>query len=191
MVFDSQSQSDCSSSPLLWNSILRAYVSSEWYENALNLYARMRKFGNLGDGFTLPLVIRVCRNVGCQGRKSSRLCQIVHCHVIEAGLRTHLHVSNELIGMYAKLGRMVDARKVFERMHVRTILSWNMMVSGYSFYCDAVAALDIFQRMESEGLEPNLVTWTSLLSSHARCGLSLETMKLFSSMRKKGNGVNA
>ncbi|CAI0383032.1 unnamed protein product [Linum tenue] len=191
MAFDSQSQLDCFSNQILWNSILRASVSGERYENALNLYARMRKFGNLGDGYTFPLVIRACRQLGGNGRKSSRLSQVVHCHAIEAGFHSHLQVSNELIAMYAKLGRMVDARKVFEGMGVRTTLSWNMMVSGYSFNCDCVAALDIFRRMESEGLEPNLVTWTSLLSSHARSGLSLETLKLFTLMRKKGIGVNA
>ncbi|CAI0436228.1 unnamed protein product [Linum tenue] len=191
MVFDSQSQSDCSSNPILWNSILRANVSGEWYENALNLYARMRKFGNLGDGFTIPLVIRACRNLGCRSSKSSRLCQIVHSHAIEAGFRTHLHVSNELIGMYAKLGRMVDARKVFERMRVRTTLSWNMMVSGYSFNCDAVAALDIFRRMETEGLEPNLrpdiVSWSAVISGFATNQREEEALNLFRRMHSAAN----
>ncbi|CAN1218124.1 Putative pentatricopeptide repeat-containing protein At1g17630 [Linum perenne] len=188
MVFDAAPPL-CFSNLLFWNSILRANVTGEWYDNALRLYVRMRNMGNFGDGFTFPLVIRACKYLGSS---SSKLCQVVHCHALEAGFQNHLHVSNELIGMYSKLGRMGDARKVFDRMSVRTTLSWNMMVSGSSFNCDGAGALEIFRRMESEGgLKPNLVTWTSLISSHARSGLHLETLTLFSLMRKTGIGVNA
>ncbi|CAN0929371.1 Putative pentatricopeptide repeat-containing protein At1g17630 [Linum grandiflorum] len=193
MIFDS-APLVCFSNSLFWNSILRANVTGESYANTLRLYVRMRNVGTLGDGFTFPLVIRACKYLGSRSsssRSSKLLCKAVHCHAVEAGFQNHVHVSNELIGMYAKLERMDDARKVFDRMRVRTTLSWNMMVSGFSFNCDGGGALEIFQRMESEGLQPNLVTWTSLMSSHARSGLHVETMTLFSSMRKRGIGVNA
>ncbi|MCI59354.1 pentatricopeptide repeat-containing protein, partial [Trifolium medium] len=45
--------------------------------------------------------------------------------------------------------------------------------------------------MELEGLKPNYVTWTSLLSSHARCGLYDETMEFFKSMRTKEIEISA
>ncbi|CAI0383033.1 unnamed protein product [Linum tenue] len=93
--------------------------------------------------------------------------------------------------MYAKLGRMVDARKVFEGMGVRTTLSWNMMVSGYSFNCDCVAALDIFRRMESEGLEPNLrpdiVSWTAVISGFAANERGEDGLNLFRRMQSAAN----
>ncbi|PNX65926.1 hypothetical protein L195_g054790, partial [Trifolium pratense] len=42
-----------------------------------------------------------------------------------------------------------------------------------------------------EGLKPNYVTWTSLLSSHARCGLYDETMEFFKLMRTRGIEISA
>ncbi|KAL2495983.1 Uncharacterized protein Fot_39740 [Forsythia ovata] len=55
-------------------------------------------------------------------------------------------------------------------MPVRTRVSWNTMVSGFSSNFDCDKVFWMFSRMEKKGLEPNSVTWTSLLSSFARCG---------------------
>ncbi|KAK7261712.1 hypothetical protein RIF29_28030 [Crotalaria pallida] len=171
---------------LLWNSILRANVSNGYYEYGVKVYVKMRKFGFLPDGFTLPLVIRACGYVGGYG-----LCRVLHCHVLEMGFRNHLHVVNELVGMYGKLDRMGDARQLFDGMLVRSIVSWNTMVSGHALNRDSVGACRIFKRMELEGLEPNPVTWTSLLSCNARCGLHDETLELFKLMRRRGIEVSA
>ena len=171
---------------LLWNSIIRANVSHGCYEYGVQLYVQMRKLGFWPDGFTLPLVIRACSYVGGYG-----LCKVVHCHALQMGFRNHLHVVNELVGMYGKLGRMDDACHLFDGMLVRSLVSWNTMVSGYALNCDSLGASRIFKRMELEGLWPNSVTWTSLLSSHARCGLYDETLELFKLMRTKGVEISA
>ncbi|KAE9585920.1 hypothetical protein Lal_00010120 [Lupinus albus] len=171
---------------LLWNSILRANVSNGYYEDGIQIYVKMRKFGFLPDGFTLPLVIRACAHVG-----NYSLCRIVHCHVFQMGFRNHLHVVNELVGMYGKLDRMEDACHLFDGMPVRSVVSWNTMVSGYALNYDSDGAYSIFKRMEMEGLRPNSVTWTSLLSSHARCGLYVETLELFRLMRERGIEISA
>ncbi|KAJ9692071.1 hypothetical protein PVL29_011251 [Vitis rotundifolia] len=177
---------ECFSNLLLWNSILRANVAHGYCEEALEIYCRMRKLGVSADGFTFPLVIRACALMG-----SRKLCRRVHGHVVEMGFQWNLHVGNELMGMYGKIGRMDYARKVFDRMAVRSCVSWNTMVSGYALNYDCHGASEMFRMMGSAGLEPNLVTWTSLLSSHARCGRHVETMELFGGMRMRGIGATA
>ncbi|XP_038719950.1 putative pentatricopeptide repeat-containing protein At1g17630 [Tripterygium wilfordii] len=175
---------ECLSNILLWNSILRANLSNGYYVEAINIYVRMREQGVLGDGFTLPMVIKA---FGFMGR--SDLCKIVHCQAFGMGFKDQVHVANELIGMYAKIEETRDARNVFERMSVKSHISWNMMVSCYAQNNDRDGAYEIFKRMEHEGLRPNTVTWTSLLSSHSRCRRHEETMELFNSMMR--SGVNA
>lgn len=177
---------ECYWNLLLWNSILRANAAYQEYDELLRLYLRMLKLGVGVDGFTLPLATRACASFG-----DSRLCKSVHGHVVQMGFQYHLHVVNELLGMYGKLGETGDARRVFDRMPVRSHISWNTMVSGYALNYDCDGAFEMFRRMELEGLEPNLVTWTSLLSSHARCGRHKETLRLYGVMRKKGNGTTA
>ncbi|GMN36977.1 hypothetical protein TIFTF001_006452 [Ficus carica] len=119
------------------------------------------------------------------------LCKRIHGLVLLMGFQNHLHVVNELLGMYGKLGRMDDACRLFDRMLVRSYVSWNTMVSGYAFNYDCDGARTIFERMELEGFEPNSVTWTSLLSSHTRCGRHEEALELFGLMRLKGVGPTA
>ncbi|XP_057514893.1 putative pentatricopeptide repeat-containing protein At1g17630 [Actinidia eriantha] len=177
---------ECFSNLLLWNSILRANVTYGEYAEAIRIYIRMRKLGVGADGFTFPLVIRACALFG-----DSRLCRNVHTHVFGMGFQYHLHVVNELLVMYGKLGVMGDARKLFDRMLVRSHITWNAMVSGYALNYNCDGAFEMFFMMELEGLEPNAVTWTSLLSSHARCGLHLETLRFYGEMRTKGIDTTA
>lgn len=171
---------------LLWNSIIRANVYHGYCKEALQLYGKMRDYGVLGDGFTFPLVLRASSNLG-----SFNLCKNLHCHVVQFGFQNHLHVVNELIGMYAKLERMDDARKLFDKMRIKSVVSWNTMISGYAYNYDVNGASRMFHQMELEVVDPNPVTWTSLLSSHARCGHLEETLVLFSKMRMKGVGATA
>ncbi|XP_068303286.1 putative pentatricopeptide repeat-containing protein At1g17630 [Pyrus communis] len=179
-VFDTTTV-EGTSNVLLWNSVLRAYVSHGFYEEAIQLYGKMRKLGVWGDGFTFPLVIRSCAFIS-----RLKLSRSVHGHVIHMGFQYHLHVINDLLGMYGKIGRMDCARQLFNRMGVRNYVSWNTMVSSYAFNYDCDGATQMFRRMKLEGFVPNPVTWTSLLSSHARCGRHEETLELFGRMRAVG-----
>lgn len=172
---------------LLWNSMIRAYVTHGYWKGALSLYSQMRKVCVLGDGFTFPLVVRAC---AMMGSLNSNLGRTIHCQSLQMGLHFNLHVGHELISMYGKLGRMDVARQLFDRMPVRSQVSWNTMVSGFSWNFDSDSAVEMFRLMESEGMEPNLVTWTSVLSSHARCGQTEETFRLFGEMRRRGIGCN-
>ncbi|XP_077209839.1 pentatricopeptide repeat (PPR-like) superfamily protein [Tasmannia lanceolata] len=171
---------------LLWNSILRANLSHDCTKEALSLYLQMRELGVEADGFTFPLLIRACSSIG-----DEKLCRIVHGNVIMMGFHSHLHVANELVVLYGKLGRMECALQVFDRMPQRNVVSWNTMISGFSLNYDCVGAFNMFRRMELDGLVPNLVTWTSLLSAHARCGLNNEVLDLFGEMRMRQNGATA
>ncbi|KAL6203023.1 hypothetical protein ACLB2K_026727 [Fragaria x ananassa] len=67
----------------------------------------------------------------------------------------------------------------------------NEFIGIYALNYDCDGACEIYNRMELDGLEPNPVTWTSLLSSHARCGRNEKTMELFDMMRIRGTEATA
>ncbi|KAF9592614.1 hypothetical protein IFM89_016262 [Coptis chinensis] len=171
---------------LLWNSILRANVYNGHFENVLKICVEMRNLDFLPDGFSYPLIIRACGSLG-----SLELCKIVHCHVVVSGFGYNLHVGNEVVGMYGKLGCMELSVKVFDRMPSRTHISWNTVILGFSQNYDCEGAVKIYERMKLEGFEPTLVTWTSLSSAHARCGQHEKAMQFFVEMRRKGIGATA
>ncbi|XLS43505.1 hypothetical protein HN51_000370, partial [Arachis hypogaea] len=41
-------------------------------------------------------------------------------------------VGNAIVDMYAKCGKMDQANRFFERMELKDVVSWNIMVMGYS-----------------------------------------------------------
>lgn len=102
------------------------------------------------------------------------------------GYSDHLHVANELVSMYMNLGRGEIAQKVFDGMTDRTVVSWNVLISGFAANFDCEGAVCAFRRMEREGPTPNSVTWTSLMSAHARCQRHAEVVMVFDKMREKG-----
>ncbi|XP_075497012.1 putative pentatricopeptide repeat-containing protein At1g17630 [Primulina tabacum] len=177
---------DCFCNPFFWNSILRANISLSRYKETLKFYGRMRDLNIQPDGFGFPLIARAC---GMKG--DIKLCRSVHCHVISIGFFNNVYVSNELLGMYGEIGQMDIASKLFDRMSVRNCVSWNIMVSGFTKNFDCSSAFEMFCRMEGESLQPNSVTWTSLLSSFARCSQNDKAWKFFVLMREKGINATA
>ncbi|KZV40893.1 pentatricopeptide repeat-containing protein [Dorcoceras hygrometricum] len=177
---------DCFCNPFFWNSALRVNISLLRYKETLKLYGRMRELNIQPDGFGFPLIIRAC---GMKG--DIKLCRNIHCHVISTGFINNVCVSNELLGMYGEIGQMPVAYKLFDRMPIRSYVSWNIMVSGFTKNFDCSGAFEMFCRMEEEGWRPNSVTWTSLLSSFARCSQNDEAWEFFVLMRKEGINATA
>ncbi|ONK55286.1 uncharacterized protein A4U43_UnF5500 [Asparagus officinalis] len=136
---------------------------------------------SLPDSFTFPLVIKACSQIN-----DPKLFRLIHTHVLVMGFGAHLHVANELVAMYSNLGLMEIARKVFDGMPDRNVVSWNLLVSGFSSSFDPESAMRVFRLMQVVGPAPNLVTWTSLMSAHARCKLHGEVVEIFDEMRCSG-----
>lgn len=81
---------------------------------------------------------------------------------------------------------------MFDTLPVRrTTLSWNTLISAYSIGCDPNSARAAFASMVGSGELPDAVTWTTLLSAHARCGKHPEVLELFRDMHDSGCEGNA
>ncbi|XP_047979671.1 putative pentatricopeptide repeat-containing protein At1g17630 [Salvia hispanica] len=184
-VFDNCPR-DCFCSSLFWNSMLRAYLSDFKYESAVELYFRMREVDLHPDKFGFPLIIRACAMIG-----GVRLCELVHSHAVRIGISSNLHVGNELMGMYGEIGVMGAALKVFDRMPLRSRVSWNVVVSGFAKNFDCEGAVGMLHRMEGEGWEANPVTWTSVISSFAKCGIGEKAWEFYGLMRERGVDATA
>lgn len=73
-----------------------------------------------------------------------------------------------------------DARRLFEEMEVRDVLSWTTLVSGFAKWGDMKSAGELFDRMP----EKNPVSWTSMISGYARNGMGHEALALFAEMMR-------
>ncbi|CAI9117421.1 OLC1v1018815C2 [Oldenlandia corymbosa var. corymbosa] len=88
---------------------------------------------------------------------------------------------NKKIGELLKLGKVDDARHVFDSMPQRDTVTWNSMITGYSKshrMRDAQALFDICE-------EKNVTTWTAMLSGYAKAGKLGEALGLFEAMPER------
>lgn len=146
-------------SPFPWNSLIRGYVENGFYEDALALYFQMVEEGVEPDQHTFPRVLKAC---GCTGL--FRVGEEVHLHVVRYGYGDDVFVLNALVDMYSKCGNIVKARKVFDRIMDKDLVSWNSMLVGCIRHELIVEALSIFHRMVHDGHVPDSVTLSSVLT---------------------------
>ncbi|XP_020580518.1 pentatricopeptide repeat-containing protein At2g01510, mitochondrial-like [Phalaenopsis equestris] len=150
----------------IWNTLMRGYVKSNLYSEALEIYHEMHRLGVLPDEFTFPFVLKACT-----GLLDGWVGMAVHAMAGKQGLEFNTIVSTELVVMYVKLGDADCADDVFESMgNGRDLVSWNALVSAYSQNGRADKAIGHFRRMESAGVEPDTITLACILSSCAYLG---------------------
>ncbi|XP_023639279.1 pentatricopeptide repeat-containing protein At3g50420 [Capsella rubella] len=91
----------------------------------------------------------------------------LHALVLTAGAGAYSespYANNNLISMYVRCGCLDQARKVFDKMPQRNVISYNALYSAYSRNPDyAIYAFSLITHMASESLKPNSSTFTSLV----------------------------
>lgn len=160
-----------------WSAMISGYAESDRPQEALNLFNEMQVLGIKPDQITMLSVISACAHLGALDQ-----AKWIHLYVDKSGFGGDLRVSNALIDMYAKCGSLERARLVFEEMPRKNVISWTTMISAFAMHGDAKNALRFFYQMKDEKIEPNGVTFVSVLYACSHAGLVEEGRKIFSSM---------
>ncbi|XP_021735584.1 pentatricopeptide repeat-containing protein At3g20730-like [Chenopodium quinoa] len=99
----------------------------------------------------------------CIDAKAGKEGRLIHKYLFFNGIDSNVTLNNKMIIFYGKIGDMKHARKVFDKMPERNIVSWTALVSGYSqngFFKDA---LMVFESMHYSGVKGNQFTFGSAL----------------------------
>ncbi|KAL8538062.1 hypothetical protein ACS0TY_000133 [Phlomoides rotata] len=110
------------------------------------------------DGFTLVSLFTACSefDVLALGRRA-------HVHMIKVGLDKNLHVANALIVFYAKCGNIIEAKKVFNELEQRSIVSWTSLIVGLAVNSFGDEALTLFKEKKMLRLVPTEITFVRVL----------------------------
>ncbi|KAM2622131.1 hypothetical protein TB2_026794 [Malus domestica] len=109
--------------------------------------------------------------------------KVVHSHTRASGFVPGLFICNRLIGLYAKCGRIYDARVVFDEMPERNLCYWNTMISGYA----KVRQLGEARKLLDEMPQRENISWTAMVSGYAKVGQLGEARKLFDEKPQREN----
>ncbi|KAF6144842.1 hypothetical protein GIB67_025697 [Kingdonia uniflora] len=89
--------------------------------------------------------------------------QSMHCLAMKTGFGFDVFVGSSLVDMYAKCGVIGDARKLFDEMPAKNVVSWSGMIYGYAQMGEDEEALRLFKEVLEEELEVNDFTFSSVI----------------------------
>lgn len=129
-------------------------------------FVRMLEIGEYPNQFCFASVIRACSNA-----ENAWIGRVVFGSVIKTGfLVSDVCVGCALIDMFAKIGDLVSARKVFDVMPERNVVAWTLMMTRYAQSGFTREAVGLFLDMELSGLKPDQFSLTSVISACAELG---------------------
>ncbi|CAL9767142.1 unnamed protein product, partial [Musa acuminata subsp. burmannicoides] len=178
-------------SSFLWNVMIRGCACGGSPLESLLLYREMLKFGRRSDNFTYPFVLMACGDL-CLVEVGRR----VHSEIIVCGYESDVFVANSLLSMYSKFGQMEIAQKLFDRMPVKDLTSWNTMISGYARNNDPATSLSLFADRPLTGSRLDEASLLGVLPACAdlmalKQGMEIHACILRSGMEINGFLVNA
>ncbi|XP_078435287.1 pentatricopeptide repeat-containing protein At1g18485-like [Wolffia australiana] len=144
-----------------WNAMIANLAQNKREEEAIGLVRVMHESGERPNSVTLANVLPACARVS-----ASRPGKEIHGWAIRAGFSSDLFISNALVDVYAKSGRLGLARSVFD-VSQKDKVTYNAMIMGLSRSPQFHQALDLFVEMGQVGLDYDAVSFMGAL---AACG---------------------
>lgn len=160
----------------VWTAMICAYVGNGSPIEGVKLFVEMLADGVRPDSYTFSALLKACADLG-----SLRIIRELHSMIVKWGCSSCLSVANSLIHAYGSFGDVDCARKVFDRIEHRDVVSWSSMIQACSRIENHAESISLFSAMQFEELlRPNDLTIVLLLPA---CGF-------YSSLRK-GQAIHA
>ncbi|KAI3676080.1 hypothetical protein L1987_85678 [Smallanthus sonchifolius] len=164
-----------------WNILIAACARNGDYKEAFELFHHMQMDHITPDSYTYVSLLSICTNL-CNLVSGS----LLHCLMIKSDFNwCDIMVRNVMIDMYGKCGSLWSAVKVFDEMPERNVISWTALVSALGLHGHGKEALERFKQMEMDGVEPDKVAFTAVLSACRHVGLVKDGMEMFEKMKEK------
>uniref|UniRef100_A0A7C9ETS6 Uncharacterized protein n=1 Tax=Opuntia streptacantha TaxID=393608 RepID=A0A7C9ETS6_OPUST len=106
-----------------------------------------------------------------QSRHRLKDVKVIHAVILKCLVDSVIYVNNNLINVYLGFGRLEEARKVFDEMPERSVVSWTAMLNGYLTFGFEDDALCLLRDFASSDIRPNGMTLVCMLNL---CGKRLD-----------------
>lgn len=145
---------------VLWTDMIHGYAQNKYFVEVFVLFEQMQLKGVQPNQITFVCIIKACASSEAitEGMQ-------IHSLIIKAGVELETFVGSSLVDMYAKCGKLHDARKTFERLHKQDVVEWNAMITGEAQHACVQEVLQLHNHMQQHGIEANQITFTGILKA--------------------------
>ncbi|KAL0452040.1 UNVERIFIED_CONTAM: putative pentatricopeptide repeat-containing protein [Sesamum latifolium] len=176
-LFDELPQKDLVS----WSALMSGYVDNGKPGEALKVFGEMWAMNVKPDEFILVSLMSACSQLG-----SLELAKWIESYMKNESFDLRrAHVAAALVDMNAKCGNMERAILLFKKMPKRDLISYCSMIQGLCIHSRGPQAVLLFDRMIDEGIRPDDVAFTVILTACSHAGLVDDGCRLFDLMVHK------
>ncbi|CAN6805597.1 unnamed protein product [Brassica oleracea] len=158
-----------------WNFVIRGFSNSKTPERSIRAYIQMLRNGFSPDHMTYPFLLKSNSRL-----LNRQLGGSLHSSVVKNGFVWDLYICNSLIHLYGSLRDSVSARKLFDEMPDKNLVTWNSILDGYAKCGDVVSARKLFDEMT----ERDVVSWSSMVDGYVKSGEYSEALEVFDEMMR-------
>ncbi|CAI9783599.1 unnamed protein product [Fraxinus pennsylvanica] len=169
-----------------WTSVISGYARNGCFREAIGLFGKMMVHEDVISGYLKPneatfvSALSSCANL--EDAFSLNQGKQIHGYMIKIEKELSVFIGTSLIAFYGKMGCLVYAMNMFNYMAVKEVCTWNSIICSLASNGMERHALDMFEKMKSQDLQPNEVTFVGVLSACARAKFVDLGLALFHSM---------
>ncbi|KAL2539781.1 Pentatricopeptide repeat-containing protein [Abeliophyllum distichum] len=147
------------------------------FQEAVALYVQLHSSGLFPNTFAISSTLKACARILC------KLGVMIHGQVHKYGFCKVVYVQTALVDFYSKMGHMDTARRVFDEIHGKNVVSWNSMLAGYVKSGDIAMAQCVFDEMP----EKDVISWNSMVSGYTTARNMEQAYALFRQMPERNS----
>ncbi|KAJ1408921.1 Tetratricopeptide-like helical domain superfamily, partial [Sesbania bispinosa] len=160
------------------NHLLAELTRSNQYTESLKLFTQIHSSHTLRpDNYTLSTTITASAN-----SRHVTFGNQLHAHAIRTGLKSHSHVSNSLLSLYAKSQDLASVQRAFAEIQYPDAYSWTTLLSACTRLGHVHYALQLFDQMSHS----NVAIWNAIITGCTDNGHEDVAFHLFLDMHKMG-----
>ncbi|XP_077252063.1 pentatricopeptide repeat-containing protein At3g57430, chloroplastic-like [Tasmannia lanceolata] len=163
---------------IAWNAMIKACAEVGQVDWASKLLVEMQRRDIHPNSITFLTLLPLFSSASIL-RKGME----AHACTIKRGFESEISVANSLIEMYGKCGRIQHSRDIFNGITNKDVVSWSLIIKSYAWNGNGMEALHLFQVMREEGMKPNHITFTAVLSACSHSGFVEKGRELFKCMK--------
>ncbi|XP_071912017.1 pentatricopeptide repeat-containing protein At2g13600-like [Coffea arabica] len=160
-----------------WTAMISGLVQNGLGLQGMKLFLRMLDSGVMPNNVTFTTFFKACADSADFGLGMSALALVV-----KVGFDESLPVCNSLITFSLKVGEINLARRIFDGMKERDVVSWTAILDAYVEMDSLEEARRIFDEMP----ERNEISWSAMIARYSQNGYAEDAVNLFHEMVQSG-----
>ncbi|KAF9596265.1 hypothetical protein IFM89_008500 [Coptis chinensis] len=161
-----------------WSSIISGFQQNGLGVETLCLFREMLCEGVVPTSHCFTSAFTACGELAVLS-----VGQQLYSQIVKRGFEDNVRVGNSVITMFMKSGSFDNARRVFIRVPLRNLVTWNSMIVGYGQHGYGMEAILVFHQMQKARFLPDDISFVGVIQGCTHCGFVEEAMKYFRSMQ--------